>query len=583
MKKNNQSIYFILIVIVLFGITVGYAAINRTLSITGNSEVVKNTWDIHFENINVKRGSVVASKTPTIENSNLTVDFSAILNLPGDFYEFTVDVVNSGTIDAMIDSIVKTPELSEEQKKYINYIIEYQNKEQVNSKQLITAGEFIRLKVRIEYKNNITENDLPSKEQNLSLGFTLNYVQSDTNTAVAVKDNGVFEIIAEGPLDEIGTIVTIGSEQFYTIGTEGNNVKLLSMYNLHVGNSVDENFNVTQIQNPTGMQSETAKGFVDGKFPYVGTTAFSNTNSSYSGSIVEGYINNYKTEIEKMGATVVEARPITKDELISEKIGCTEADKKCTVAPSFIYQTSYWANPTESSDTVWIVLSGGTFGPFSYSSDVSFGVRPVIVISKNDIKVKPVANGNIEDIGTIVKIDTEKFYTIGTEGDNVKLLSMYNLYVGNECSTYNSESCVPYGEEATGMQDENMRGYNTIEGTRRGATIFSQLNTTYAGSSIETHVNKYKDEIEKIGPSVVEARLISLEELKNEKIGCSDTDKTCLNAPNFIYETSYWTETSASDKTIWAVFGNGELDSRSFDYDFSFGVRPVIVIPKSLF
>ena len=129
MKKSNKSLYIILILIVLFGISIGYAAISRTLSITGSSVVEKNTWNIHFENVQITDGSVVASKDATIDNGNLSVDFSLCLALPGDFYEFTVDVINNGTIDVMLDSVVKTPELTEVQAKYLNYITEYQNGE----------------------------------------------------------------------------------------------------------------------------------------------------------------------------------------------------------------------------------------------------------------------------------------------------------------------------------------------------------------------------------------------------------------------------------------------------------------------
>ena len=41
---------------------------------------------------------------------------------------------------------------------------------------------------------------------------------------------GIFEqvLLVVGDINEIGTIVTIGDQQFYTIGTEGDNVKLLS-------------------------------------------------------------------------------------------------------------------------------------------------------------------------------------------------------------------------------------------------------------------------------------------------------------------------------------------------------------------
>lgn len=49
--------------------------------------------------------------------------------MPGEFYEFTVDVVNEGSIDAMIDSVVKTPELTSAQAKYIKYEISYENGE----------------------------------------------------------------------------------------------------------------------------------------------------------------------------------------------------------------------------------------------------------------------------------------------------------------------------------------------------------------------------------------------------------------------------------------------------------------------
>ena len=111
MRRKNKIIYICLIVFIIFGISIGYAVINRTLNITGNSEINKNTWDLHFENILITDGSVSAIKEAVIEDE-LSVNFNVMLNLPGDFYEFTVDVVNSGTIDAMLESVVKIPELT---------------------------------------------------------------------------------------------------------------------------------------------------------------------------------------------------------------------------------------------------------------------------------------------------------------------------------------------------------------------------------------------------------------------------------------------------------------------------------------
>ena len=161
MRNDKKNLYILIMIITAFFITIGYAALNSTLNINGKSNISKNTWDVHFDNVIITNGSVEAEKVPTIENTS-TVDFEVALNLPGDYYEFTVDVVNAGSIDAMIESISKTPDLSTEQQKYLNYIIEYENGEEIVSKQLVNNESFLRLKVRVEYKSDITAFDLPT-------------------------------------------------------------------------------------------------------------------------------------------------------------------------------------------------------------------------------------------------------------------------------------------------------------------------------------------------------------------------------------------------------------------------------------
>ena len=189
MKKKNKKSYVLLAVFALIGITIGYAVLNTTLNINGKSTISKNTWDVHFDNINVTDESVEAVKLPTIEDDT-TVDFEIALNMPGDFYEFTVDVVNNGTIDAMIESINKTPILTEEQAKYLDYTITYQNNLEITSKQLVKKDESVRLKVRVEIRKDIDPSDLPEVGDVLYLSFTANYQQAD-ETGISVSDNGV--------------------------------------------------------------------------------------------------------------------------------------------------------------------------------------------------------------------------------------------------------------------------------------------------------------------------------------------------------------------------------------------------------
>ena len=381
-----------LVAVCVFTLTIAYAALNAVLTIQGSAQVVSSTWDIHLDNVKVTNGSATTT-VPSIITSS-TVEFSTTLNMPGDFYEFTIDVVNAGSIDAMIDSVTKEPTLTEVQAKYINYIIEYENGEAITTKQLVSKNSSVRLKVRVEFRKDVIASDLPTTSETLNLSFTVNYIQSD-GTASAVTNNGVLKPVANSLIENIGTVVTIGSEQFYTIGTEGDNVKLLSMYNLYVGNSVDSYWNFTPLASPTGKQSELSRGYFDGYSstnPIIGVTAFSSSThkgtnfSDYSGSIVEGYVNNYKTILEEdYGVDVVEARLITKDELKSDEIGCSDTNYTCTgSAYPWIYSTSYWSGSADNTSIVWSVFSNGDFCNVIYDFDGRFGVRPVIIISKSN-------------------------------------------------------------------------------------------------------------------------------------------------------------------------------------------------------
>ena len=112
-------IVFSMLLVLLVTLSIAYAALSTTLNISGNAEVSAANWDIYFDNISLDSGSV-SDVVPTIVDGK-KVTFSATLNKPGDYYKFTVDIVNNGSIDAMIDSIEKLPELTSEQAKYIKY------------------------------------------------------------------------------------------------------------------------------------------------------------------------------------------------------------------------------------------------------------------------------------------------------------------------------------------------------------------------------------------------------------------------------------------------------------------------------
>ena len=149
-RRDRKTLYIILSIVIVsvLALTVVYAALSTTLNINGNAEVTAASWDIYLNNIQLNSSSATTAP-PTITNKT-TASFSTTLSKPGDFYEFTIDVVNNGTIDAMIDSVTKTPELTTEQAKYLNYIIEYQNGESISNKQLVSKSSYVRLKIKLE-------------------------------------------------------------------------------------------------------------------------------------------------------------------------------------------------------------------------------------------------------------------------------------------------------------------------------------------------------------------------------------------------------------------------------------------------
>ena len=190
LSEDRRMLYMILSIVLfsVFTLTVVYAALSTTLNITGTAQVTAASWDIYLDNVQLNSQSATTT-APTITDK-VTATFSTTLSKPGDFYEFTIDVVNNGSIDAMIDSVTKTPELTETQMKYLNYIVEYQNGEAINTKQLVEKKSFVRLIVKIGFRSDISAFDIPQTLKTLNLSFKVNNVQSNDD-AIIINGNGI--------------------------------------------------------------------------------------------------------------------------------------------------------------------------------------------------------------------------------------------------------------------------------------------------------------------------------------------------------------------------------------------------------
>ncbi len=178
-RKRKNSFYFVFMFAILVSISLGYAYLERTININGSSMLAGNTWKIQFENFIVTEGSVTPTQDVTFDDKKATIDFGVVLDLPGEFYEFKVDVQNKGSIGASLDEISYT-ELTTEQKKYLKFDVTYADGTPINRYDFLEKDNSMTMLVRVEYIRYADENEItPAVDQYLNLNVALKYVQDD--------------------------------------------------------------------------------------------------------------------------------------------------------------------------------------------------------------------------------------------------------------------------------------------------------------------------------------------------------------------------------------------------------------------
>ena len=179
MLRSERKVKNIILVTLFsfFFIGVGYALISSNLSIRGTLEVNKATWDIHLANVVMNENNTV-SATPTLVNNDTGINYSLKLAAPGDFYSFTVDVVNSGTLNAMLTDI-NAAGLTADQANVINYTVTYENGILPQEKDSLQKDSSKTLVVTVSYKEDITADQLLDADIPLNLRLEISYAQDD--------------------------------------------------------------------------------------------------------------------------------------------------------------------------------------------------------------------------------------------------------------------------------------------------------------------------------------------------------------------------------------------------------------------
>ena len=167
-RKNNKNVILLILLSVVVGMAVGYAALSQALVITGTANISAE-WKILFTDI--KEGSMVGAESKTSPSyTSTTATFDVNLLYPGASAQYIVTVANQGSINAKLTSVDGIETVNKAAPADIKYSI--------NAKQddVLSSGDTKDYIVTVTWDaDSTTVPDTKSKTATI----TLNYEQAE--------------------------------------------------------------------------------------------------------------------------------------------------------------------------------------------------------------------------------------------------------------------------------------------------------------------------------------------------------------------------------------------------------------------
>lgn len=169
-KKNKKTVVAIIILLsFIFSLNFGYASFSSILLLNGTANA-NGQFDMQFNNAKILNAVGVNKETTTIKISkdynNLIVN-AGDLQFPGAGVEYSVDIINNGSVPAKLESINST---GLDNAKAIK-VVGLDNIEK--SCPVLQPGEIYNIRFSIIWDKDCTEN----VNEEVSFSFSLNYVQ----------------------------------------------------------------------------------------------------------------------------------------------------------------------------------------------------------------------------------------------------------------------------------------------------------------------------------------------------------------------------------------------------------------------
>ncbi len=408
----NKKVIIIILSVMILGLSIGYAALSSSLNITGSAKLgaTADSWNINFKNAKctgynyAEAGDIEIKNKTTLELSN------SKLKAPKDYIICNFDIVNDGTIDAKVTSITNpdknkftytgsgTNKTTDEELVKSNLITEmkYQDNTSIKLGDELKAKETKKAYIKISLSENMSK--LPTNDVSISDIFGQiiygQYKVGDTDiTDEIIKTYDVSNAVYYNPVsnelnckDYVETNSQnenkTGCMKWYVIESNDETMNLLLDHNTtykvawnssgsNSGGTVNEKL-ASDVSSWSNEAKNTARLITADEVWSITSSTNGQSNWSSASSTSSFYFEG--SELSGTGTSKYAW-------LFDYTYNCTSYG--CNKAASGT--GGYWTSSPYASNSysgAWNVYFGGGLDHDHVSDAITFGLRPVITITK---------------------------------------------------------------------------------------------------------------------------------------------------------------------------------------------------------
>ena len=227
MRASENRLVFGTIALFVSIVAIGfvYAGFTGTLNINGTGSVTASKWDIYFANLSnaITTGNANVIEPATIKTKTSIGDYLVELSGLGDGVSYTFDVVNDGSFDAYLTSLIITPPQcsggdatsNEVGCNNLEYTLKYtSNNEPVKENDPLFKGQTKNMTLKLQVKSNGNLTGVTRDVTISGLGILMIYSQaSGYNGAESIADEVTSPTIGLSNNEEV-QLVTPGTSTF---------------------------------------------------------------------------------------------------------------------------------------------------------------------------------------------------------------------------------------------------------------------------------------------------------------------------------------------------------------------------------